>query len=405
MPKIVNPLTDTRIRNAKPGKVLSDGGGLMLFVNERGARTWVLRYSKDGKRRDMTLGRHPELSLLAAREKRDEQRAILRDGGDPQTVRKEVQREENMPTFGDCADQYIAKHGRKWRSDIHRAQWKRSLEVHAATIRSTPVNMIDKDAVLSVVEPIWNRAQETGDRLRNRIELVLEFARASGHVPEDRPNPARWRGWMEHLLPAHEQGEDKHFTAMPYKEVPSFLGRLRASDGLAAPALEFVVLTGVRVNEALEATRAEFDLVNKAWTIPAARMKANRVHVVPLSDRAVEIVQAEMERHVDDLVFRGHRKGRPMSSQALLIILRDVAGSSVTTHGFKSSFRDWCGDCTDFPREVAESALAHVVGGVEGSYRRGSALDKRRALMDAWARHCAGGEPADNVVPMVPKVA
>jgi integrase len=155
-----------------------------------------------------------------------------------------------------------------------------------------------------------------------------------------------------------------------------------------------VVLTGVRVNEALGAKRAEFDLEAKVWTIPANRMKANRVHVVPLTDRAVEIVQAEMERHVDDLVFRGHRKGRPISSQALLIILRDVAAPGVTTHGFRSSFRDWCGDCTDFPREVAEAALAHVVGGVEGSYRRGSALEKRRSLMDAWARHC-GGETID----------
>jgi integrase len=397
MPKIVKPLTDARIRNEKTKAMLSDGGGLMLLV---GKKTWVWRYTMGDRRRDMSLGRYPDVSLEAAREEVRRWRAVLLQGGDPHRERDQARRPTTVPTFGECADQYIDTHKSGWRlrdgGSKHLDQWRRSLEVQAKAIRNRPVNEIDTAAVLSVVKPIWTRAQVTGDRLRNRIELVLEMARADGHIPEDRPNPARWRGWLEHKLPKAQKGEDKHFAAMPHDDAPSFLDRLRTSGAGAALALEFVVLTGVRVNEALGARRSEFDLEARVWTIPADRMKANRVHVVPLSVRAVEIVRSEMARHADELVFRGQKKGIAWNDQSLRDLL--PKGEGWTVHGFRSSLRDFLWEVLGADRDLAEACLAHTVQGVEGDYRRGPALERRRALMDAWSQHCTRGQPADNVV-------
>jgi integrase len=402
MPKIVT-LTDTKIRSAKPGESLSERG-LMLLVDARGAKTWTFRYSVGSRRRDLTLGRYPELSLSGARGERDKWRAVLAQGGDPHRERDQARRPLTVPTFGKCADEYIETHKSGWRlkdgGSKHLDQWRRSLEVQAKAIRSLAVNTIDTDKVLSVVRPMWKDAPTSADRLRNRIELVLEMARASGHLPEDRPNPARWRGWLEHKLPQAQKGEDKHFAAMPYADLPSFLSRLRASGAGSAPALEFVILTGVRVNEALGAERKEFDLQAKVWTVPAKRMKANRTHVVPLSDRACEIIRSEMDRHVDDLVFRGQKKGQPWSDGSLLHLLHGLACGDVTVHGFRSSLRDYLWEVLGADRDLAEACLAHTVQGVEGDYRRGPALERRRALMDAWADHCNGIEAADNVVPL-----
>ena len=301
-----------------------------------------------------------------------------------------------VPTFGECADLYIETHRSAWKlkdgESKHLDQWVRSLRDQAKAIRSLPVNMVDTAAVMSVVKPLWKEKRVTADRLRNRIELVLAMAQASGHIPEDRPNPARWRGWLEHKLSAAQKGEDMHFSSMPYKEVPSFLAALRASGSNARAAVEFVILTGVRVNEALGAKRAEFDLVERVWTIPADRMKANRVHVVPLSDRAVEIVRSEMERHVDELVFRGTKKGQAWSDGTLLAVLKAYS-EDYTIHGFRSSLRNWLWEVAEASSDISEACLAHTVKGVEGDYRTGPALERRRRLMDAWSAHCASEQP------------
>ena len=403
MPKIVKPLTVARIEKAKTG-MLSDGGGLMLLVNERGAKTWIWRYVMGSRRRDLTIGQWPEISLEAAREEVRRWRAVLaQPGGDPHAAREQARKPSTVPTFGECADLYIETHKEGWKlkdgESKHLDQWERSLGTQAKAIRCLAVNMVDTAAVMSVVKPLWKDKQTTADRLRNRIELVLEKARADGHIPEDRPNPARWRGWLEHKLSTPQRGEDKHFAAMPYKDVPSFLGRLRTSGSNAAAALEFVILTGVRVNEALGAKRDEFDLVERVWTIPATRMKASRTHVVPLSDRAGEIIRSEMARHVDDLVFRGTKKGQAWSDGTLLAILKVQGPKDATIHGFRSSLRNWLWEVAEAPSDISEACLAHTVKGVEGDYRTGPALERRRRLMDAWSAHCAGeGQPADNVV-------
>jgi integrase len=408
MPKVVKPLTATRIERAKTG-MLSDGGGLMLFVDDHGAKTWLWRYisnttkaNKKGElvrpRRDLTLGRYPDVGLEAAREEVRKWRAVLaQPNGDPHAAREQARRPSTVPTFGECADLYIETHRSAWKlkdgESKHLDQWVRSLRDQAKAIRSLPVNMVDTAVVISVVKPLWKDKRVTANRLRNRIELVLEMARADGHIPEDRPNPARWRGWLEYKLPAATRGEDKHFAAMPYKDVPSFLRRLRVSGAGSAAALEFVILTGVRVNEALGAKRAEFDLQTKIWTVPAARMKANMTHIVPLSDRACEIIRSEMDRHVDDLVFRGTKKGQSWSDGTLLAILKVQGSKDATIHGFRSSLRDWLYEVMGADRDLAEQCLAHT-----GAYRRGPALERRRALMDAWSLHCSGSPPVDNVV-------
>jgi integrase len=403
MPKIVRPLTVARIEREKTKATLSDGGGLMLLVGEK---TWVWRYVMGTRRRDLTIGRYPDVSLEAAREEVRKWRAVLAQGGDPHAARDQARRPSTVPTFGECADLYIETHRSAWKlkdgESKHLDQWVRSLREQAKAIRSLPVNMVDTAAVMSVVKPLWKDKRVTADRLRNRIELVLAMAQASGHIPEDRPNPARWRGWLEHKLPAAQKGEDKHFESLPYNDVPEFLGRLRASGAGPAAALEFVILTGVRVQEALGAKRAEFDLQAKIWTVPAARMKANRTHTVPLSDRVVGIIKSEMARHVDELVFRGTKKGQSWSDGTLLALLK-AHSEDCTIHGFRSSLRNWLWEVAEAPSDISEACLAHTVKGVEGDYRTGPALERRRRLMDAWSQHCTGeGEPADNVVQLRP---
>jgi integrase len=261
-----------------------------------------------------------------------------------------------------------------------------------------PVNTIETVDILRVLKPIWQRIPETASRLRGRIERVLDAARAKGLRSGE--NPARWRGHLDNLLPARQKVTRGHFAAMPYKEVPAFTARLRESDGIAAVALEFAILTAARSGEVLGAQWSEIDLAAKVWTVPAGRMKAGREHRVPLSARAMVIVEQMKKVGTSDYVFPGYRSGRPISEPALRRVLRRMQ-VPVTVHGFRSAFRDWCGEATSFPREIAEAALAHVVGDeTERAYRRLDALEKRRKLMDGWAKFC---EPkaGTNIVPMI----
>ena len=376
----------------KPGRH-SDGGGLYLNITASGARSWVFMWKADGKRREMGLGPLRDVPLAKARERAAEVRQKLSDGVDPIAARDKPK----VMTFGEAADALIGSMSSSWRNEKHCAQWKMTLTVYCEPLRPTPVTEIGTEDVLKVLQPLWMAKPETASRLRGRIERVLDFARARGHGPGE--NPARWRGHLDAVLPKRAKLTRGHHKAMPFDEVPTFVAALRERDGIAPRALEFAILTAARSGEVFGALWEEFDLEARVWTVPAHRMKAGREHRVPLSGRAVEILKEMEQKRLSDLVFPGVKAGRPLSVMALEMVLRRMK-LDVTVHGFRSAFRDWTGERTHFPREVAEAALAHLVGdAVERAYRRGDALEKRRKLMDAWANFL-GQKTLNNVVPL-----
>ena len=363
----------------QPGRH-SDGGGLYLNITASRARSWVFMWKVDGKRREMGLGALRDVPLAKARERAAEARQKLADGLDPIAAR------DNKPlvmTFGEAADALIESMSSSWRNEKHRAQWKMSLTAYCEPIRAKPVTEIGTEDVLKVLQPLWTTKPETASRLRGRIERVFDFARARGQGMGE--NPARWRGHLDAVLPKRARLTRGHHKAMAFDDVPAFMMALREREGMAPRALEFAILTAARSGEVFGASWDEFDLEARVWTVPATRMKAGRVHRVPLSARAVEILLEMQRKRLRDLVFPGTKPGRPLSVMALEMVLRRMK-VDVTVHGFRSAFRDWAGERTYFPREVAEAALAHLVGdAVEQAYRRGDALEKRRELMDAWA--------------------
>jgi integrase len=355
----------------------------------------VLRFTWHGKRREMGLGGYPDVSLSVAREKASEARKLVRAGVDPVAAGK---RERAVPTFGEMADTVMARLFPILRNEKHKAQWKMTLEVYAVPLRGKPVDVITTDDVLAVLKPIWMETPETASRLRGRIETVLNAAKAQGYRSGD--NPAAWRGHLDHLLPRRPKLTRGHHAAMPYADVPAFMSRLRERDAIAARALEFTILTAVRSGETLGATWAEIDWEARVWVIPAGRMKAEEEHRVPLSDAAMAVLQPLYEHRTGELIFPAPRGGQ-FSDMAMSAVLRRMNIETATVHGFRSAFRDWGGNETAFPREVAEQALAHAVGDkVEQAYRRGDALEKRRKMMDAWAAYCER-RVADNVVQLV----
>jgi integrase len=376
---------------SEPGRH-SDGGSLYLSISGDGRRRWVFLYSLRGKQREAGLGPAAKggVSLKAAREKAAQGRALLKDGRDPVMEWRAASAPE-IPTFGKAADDFLEAHSGGWRNEKHKAQWTMTLTRYCEPIRKTPVDAIDTEAVLSVLKPLWTRAPETASRLRGRIEAVLDAAKARGFIGRNEANPALWRGHLDKLLPKRGKLTRGHHAAMEYAKLPAFLAELRTRSATAARALEFCILTATRSGEALAARWNEIDMDAKVWTVPAARTKAAREHKVPLSDRALAIL-AEMEAgKAGEYVFPGHRPNKPLSNMAFEMLLRRI-GSPITAHGFRSSFRDWAGNETVFPRELAEHALAHVIGDkAEQAYRRSDALARRRELMDAWARFCERG--------------
>jgi len=382
---------------SKPGRH-SDGGGLYLSISSEGRRRWVFLYRWRGKLREAGLGSASKggVSLKAARDKAAEGRALVKAGVDPIAAWNKPDAEE-VPTFGKAADEFLEAHKGGWRNEKHKAQWTMTLTRYCETIRDTPVDAIDTEAVLSILKPLWARAPETASRLRGRIETILDAAKARGHIGHNEANPARWRGHLDKLLPKRAKLTRGHHAAMPYGEVPAFIAELRERPATAARALEYCILTAARSGEALAARWDEIDFDARIWTIPPARTKAAREHRVPLSDRAVAILREMETGKTGDYVFPGRRPGRPLSGMAFEMLLRRCK-SRHTAHGFRSSFRDWAGNETTFPRELAEAAMSHVVGDeTERAYRRSDALARRRELMDAWARHCEGGA-GDNVL-------
>ena len=391
-------LTARAAATTKPGRY-GDGAGLYLVVSDRGARKWVFRFSFAGKVTEMGLGSADAVTLAEARDKALEARRTLASGRNPIEARRAaLSAVAPKPTFGAVADALIAAKESEWRNDKHRAQWRMTLETYAAPLRSRPIDEIDTEAVLAVLKPIWQAKPETASRLRGRIEAVLDAAKAQGLRSGE--NPAAWRGHLSHLLPKRGVLTRGHHAAMEYREVPAFLAQLREREASAALALEFCILTATRSGETLGARWSEIDMAAKVWTVPAARMKAARAHRIPLPDRAMEILEKLFKARSGDFVFPGQRADKPLSNMAMEMVLRRMKLENVTVHGFRSAFRDWAGNETSFPREVAEAALSHVIGDkAEQAYRRGDALEKRRALMAAWASHCEP-EAVGNLVAM-----
>jgi integrase len=402
MPRPEKRLSAREVATIKAPGRYSDGGGLYLLVDEVGRRSWIFRYQIAGRRRDMGLGSAAAVGLAEARQERDRWRAVLRGGKDPIMARVAIQDASlsvtRLQTFGEAADALIAAMEHGWRSAVHRDQWKMTLEVYAKRIRAKPVAEITTADILTVLKPIWQKKPETASRLRGRMEAVLDSARALGYIDEARANPARWKGHLDKLLSKRHRLSREHHAAMPYRQVPAFLLTLREEETVGARALEFAILTAARTGEVLGARWEEIDLEARLWTVPAARMKAGRLHRAPLSHRALAVLQemrtirqlepqlSEREKAPSEIpfVFPGRRQHRPLSGMVFSMLLRRQ-GLKVTAHGFRSSFRDWAGDVTAFPRELAEAALAHIVGDqAEQAYRRSDALERRRELMQAW---------------------
>jgi integrase len=392
---------------AKPGRY-ADGEGLYLIVDENGSKRWVFLFRWQGKLKEMGLGGLSGVGLAKAREKAREAREQLADGINPIEARKAL---AEVPTFGKMADELVAVVEKTSRNAKHVAGWRLTLTTHAAPLRDKLVSNITTDDVLGVLRPLTDTIPETASRLRGRIERVLDAAKAKGHRQGE--NPARWRGHLEHFLPRRQKLARGHHAAMPFPQVPAFVAELRERGAMAALGLEFSILNTNRPSEVLGARVEEVDFAAKVWTIPAERMKGGRVHRVPLTDRSIEILEkaaalAASNRAPGGYLFPGPKKKgsleeRSLSTNAFRALMIRMQHGSATPHGFRSSFRDWCGEASTFPRELAEAALAHLVGDeTERAYRRGDALAKRRKLMEAWAAYVAHGASAkSNVRPMV----
>jgi integrase len=336
----------------------------------------------------------------------------LRDGVDPIDARKAQKVAAALDaatalTFQQAAEAYIESRRKGWRNPKHASQWSRTLETYAYPhFGSLPVQGVDVGLIMKAIEPIWTTKTETASRVRGRIEAVLDWAKTRSYRAGE--NPARWRGHLENLLPARGKVRRvRHHPAVPYADVRAFVAKLRKQDGTAAPALEFLILAAARSGEARCARWSEIDIDRAVWTVPAGRIKGEKEHRVPLAAPALGVLKRMGARlsprkpAPDEPVFPGARAGRPLSDMTLGALLRRMGHGTITTHGFRSTFRDWAAEQTNFPREVAEMALAHVVEDkVEGAYRRGDLFEKRRRLMEAWARYCGTVQKAGKVVPI-----
>lgn len=375
---------------SEPG-MHGDGDGLYLFVDKSGAKRWTFLFQWRGKRSELGLGRLSDVSLAEAREAASDARRLVKAGTNPIDARREARAKERavLHTFGTFADELVGTVELGFRNSKHRAQWRMTLREYAAPIRELRLDEIGTDDVLRCLEPIWLTKAETASRVRGRIERVLDAAKARGLRTGE--NPARWKGHLDQLLPKRQKLTRGHHAAMAYSEVPDFVARLRAAPSVAAYALEWTILAASRTNETLQARFSEIDAGNKVWIIPADRMKAGREHRVPITaDMKLILDRVVPLRSEGDYLFPGARPKKPLSGMAMMMLLRRMK-IDATVHGFRSAFRDWVSEETDFASEIAEAALAHVVGdATERAYRRGDALERRRRLMEAWAAFLDG---------------
>lgn len=419
MARVYDRLSVLTVRQLQAPGRYPDGGGLYLQIGPTGGKSWIFRYRHAGRERQMGLGPLQLVSLAQAREQARDIRMQRYRGVDPlgaRGVQQKVTATEasSGPTFAEAMVAYIDANKAAWRNEKHVAQWSSTLNTYAAPhLGKKRLADIETADVLAAVQPIWLTKSETASRLRGRIEAVLSWGAVQGFRSGE--NPARWKGHLEMILPAKAKvAKVKHHAALDYKEMPTFMAAMRSQSGVGVLALRFVILTAARTGEVIGADWGEIDLDNKVWTVPASRMKAGREHRVPLSDAAMEILEQqrkswfeiEARRHRKILnpgevgpigpVFWGQVAGRGLSNMALLAVMRRMGRDDLTSHGFRSSFRDWAAEETDFQGEVVEMALAHTIANkVEAAYRRGDLFEKRRALMEEWAKACARPLPAE----------
>jgi integrase len=409
-------LTAKQVENAGAG-MHADGDGLYLQVGTPGARSWVYRFTLNGKERYLGLGSAADVPLKRARELASDARRMRAEGVDPIEHRRERRAAERVEaakavTFKDVATQFIASHEVGWKNPKHRQQWKNTLETYVYPVFGhLPPAQVDTPLVMKALAPIWPVKPETASRVRGRIEVILDNAKTQGLCTGE--NPARWKGHLANLLPAKKKVRRvRHHPALSYDAIPAFMAALRARPSVSARALEFCILTAARSSEAIKAHWREIDIKASAWEIPLERMKRERPHRVPLARRVLEILETFTDNSGFVFPGIGKRQGKSMDEAALDKMLslmgdwRDKKGQSITVHGFRSTFRDWAAECTSFPREVAEMALSHAVGDeTEQAYRRGDLFEKRRELMEAWAKFCSQPPKValknDNVVAMV----
>jgi integrase len=404
MARMINKLSTKSAAALRTPGLYSDGAGLFLNVGPTGAKSWVFRFSSPtvkrrnnptlGQQRDMGIGPLHTIGLAEARAKAAEARRLILAGLDPIEQRRAAEAADQLVTaramtFDQCAEAFITSKRDGWKNEKHADQWRSTLRTYASPVfGSLPVQATDTALVMRALQPIWKGKSETANRLRGRIEGVLNWATTLGYRQGE--NPARWSGHLANLLPKRsEVAKVKHHPALPYAELGGFMDELREQKGIAALALEFTILTAARTGEAIGATRDEFDPAKALWIVPAERIKGGKEHRVPLVPRALEILEALAPlggRHV----FPGLKPGRHLSNMSMLALLERMGRDEITVHGFRSSFRDWAAEQTNFPNELVEMALAHVVADkVEAAYRRGDMFDKRRHLMAAWAGFCA----------------
>lgn len=421
-PGALHKLSATGVSKIKEPGYYGDGGGLYLQVSPSLSKSWIFRFKIHGRSREMGLGSLTALSLADARLKAADCRRELADGVDPIDARnaaRETQRAQGKLavartiTFAACAKAYIEAHSPGWKNAKHASQWTNTIKTYAAPVfGSLAVQDIDTGLVLRAIEAIWKEKPETASRVRGRLESIFDWATVRGYRTGD--NPARWRGHLEALLPARAKVRAvRHHPALPFPRLGAFMVDLREREGIAAQALEFLILTGVRSGEVRGATWDEFDLDAKVWTVPAARMKMKVEHSVPLAPRAITIIERLSKVKTGPLVFS--TGAAPLSDMTLAAVIKRMNGDSeppiwcdpkqgnaaIVPHGFRSTFRDWASERTSYPREVVEMALAHAIGDkVEAAYRRGDLFEKRRRLMNEWAKFCATSVGAGAVVPI-----
>jgi integrase len=405
MARSIHRLNALSVSRATERGYYPDGAGLYLQVSASGTKSWIYRFTTGGRAHDMGIGSLNDFTLAEARQRAKECRQQRAEGVDPIEARRAVAIHKRLEgakviNFKDCAEKYMAAHEGGWKNDKHRDQWHSTLESYAYPIvGALSVTTIDTALVMKVLEQdvpgaaggavvtLWAARPETAGRLRGRIEVILDWATAREFRAGE--NPARWKGHLDKLLPRRKLRDVKHHAALPFGDLPAFMGELRERSGTACQALEVTILTALRTGEVIGARRSEFDLAAKIWTVPGSRMKGGRDHRVPLCDRVLEIFAGVPPE--DEFLFQGGRAGRPLSNMAMLSLLDRMGRSDLTVHGFRSTFRDWASERTNFQNHVVEMALAHAIGDkVEAAYRRGDLFEKRRRLMDAWASYANG---------------
>jgi integrase len=400
-----NKLTHLQATKLNQPGLRGDGAGLWLKVTENGSKSWIFRFTFDSRERWMGLGSFPDVSIAEARDTATDLRKMVRSGVDPLEAKQErvaanLAVKAKTVTFDWCAEQYINAHKSGWKNAKHVDQWVHTLDSYAKpVIGALAADKIDTAHVMKILEPIWSTKSETASRLRGRIESVLDWATTRKFRTGE--NPARWKGHLDNLLPARSKmARVKHHPALPWVDIPAFIASLKSQAGTAALALQFTILTAARSGEVRGMTWAEIDFQNRMWVVPAERMKAGAEHRVPLSNNALQVLQSAKTATAllnTPLVFPGTTYTKPtgansptlkpLSDMSLTAVLRRMELTNITVHGFRSSFRDWAAEATNYPRDMAEMALAHTVGDkVEAAYRRGDMFEKRRSMMDDWAK-------------------